>query len=112
MGKIEALCCNCNVFLLSLKLVCKKKSSVVPELVLKPQDFAAPNLSFVEALEAVADGEHLVALGDAHPDGRAHGRVHASRGGAHVQDGHVEVALRTVMEGVNITGNADASHKI
>lgn len=53
-----------------------------------------PNLSFVEALEAVTDCEHLVALGDAHPDGGAHGCVHTGRRGAHVQHGHVEVALR------------------
>lgn len=54
---------------------------------------AVPNLSFVEALEAVTDCKHLVALGDSHPDGGAHGRIHAGCRGAHVQDGHVEVAL-------------------
>lgn len=65
-----------------------------------------PNLSFVEALEAVTDCKHLVALGDAHPDGGAHSRIHAGRRGAHVQDGHVEVALRrgrTVETEVNTT---------
>lgn len=57
-----------------------------------------PHLSFVQALKSVAHGKHLVALGDSHPDGGSHGGVHARRGGAHVQHGHVEGALR-VTEG-------------
>lgn len=112
----KCFCCHSNWF-----------AEIVLELVLKlalhqnwfndfqrgtSGDFTVPDLSFVEALEAVADGEHLVALGDAHPDGGAHGRVHACRGGAHVQDGHVEVALRRTKEEVSPTGNTDASRTI
>lgn len=52
------------------------------------------HLSFAEALKAVTDGKHLVPLRDAHPDGRPDGGVHACRRGAHIQDRHVEVALR------------------
>lgn len=52
------------------------------------------HLSFAEALKAVADSKHLVPLRDAHPDGRPDGGVHACCRGAHIQDRHVEVALR------------------
>lgn len=57
-----------------------------------------PHLAFVQALKSIAHGKHLVALGDSHPDGGSHSGVHARRGGAHVQHGHVEGALR-VTEG-------------
>lgn len=53
-----------------------------------------PHLSFVQPLKSVVHGKHLVALGDPHPDGGSHSRIHPSCGGAHVQHGHVEGALR------------------
>lgn len=51
------------------------------------------HLSLSQAVEAVLNGQHVVTLDDAHPDGGADSSVHPSAGGADVHDGHVDVAL-------------------
>lgn len=51
------------------------------------------HLSLSQAVEAVVDGQHVVTLDDAYPDGGADGGIHPSAGGADVHDGHVDVAL-------------------
>lgn len=47
----------------------------------------------MESFKTVINSKHFVSLGDAHSDSRAHGCVHARRGGAHVQHSHVKIAL-------------------
>ena len=47
-----------------------------------------------QAFKAIVHNIHRVALGDAGTHRRAHGRVHASRRGPHVQDGQGEVGLQ------------------
>lgn len=47
-----------------------------------------------QAFKAVVHDVHRVALGDAGTHRRAHGRVHASRWGPHVQDGQGEAGLQ------------------
>lgn len=56
--------------------------------------FHGTHLPFVESLEPIADCKHLVPLGDAHPDGRTYGGVHARCRCPDVQHCHVEVALK------------------
>lgn len=51
------------------------------------------HLSLSQAVEAVVNGQHVVTLDDAHPDGGADSSVHPSAGGADVHDGHIDVAL-------------------
>ena len=43
-----------------------------------------PYLFKGQALKAIVDCEHVVALENAHPHSGTHGRVHASAGGARV----------------------------
>lgn len=51
------------------------------------------HLSFSQAIKAVINGQHVVTLDDAHPDGRADRGVHPGAGGTDVHNGHVDVAL-------------------
>lgn len=51
------------------------------------------HLSLSQAVEAIVNGQHVVTLDDANPDGGADSSVHPSAGGADVHDGHVDVAL-------------------
>lgn len=62
------------------------------------------HVAFGEAIKAIIDCKHLVALGDAHTHGRAHGRIHASGGRSHVDDSHIAVGLKT--------GKAGPGHQV
>lgn len=51
------------------------------------------HLSLSQAVKAIVNGQHVVTLDDAHPDGGTDSSVHPSAGGTDVHDGHVDVAL-------------------
>lgn len=50
-------------------------------------------LSVSQAVKAVVNSQHVVALDDAHPDSCTDGCIHPGTGRADIQDGHIDVAL-------------------
>lgn len=51
------------------------------------------HVSVRKSVEAVVHRQHVVSLNEAHPDGRAHRRVHTGARRTDVHNGHVDVAL-------------------
>lgn len=51
-------------------------------------------MAFGEAIKAIIDCKHLVAIRNPDSNSRAHGGVHPGGGGPDIDDGHIAVALK------------------
>ncbi len=53
----------------------------------------AAYLFLSQTFKAIMNSQHVVPLDDADPDSWAHSCVHASAGGTHIQNSHINVTL-------------------